>query len=99
MVQTLNHCDKTLSRSHSNYLAQISIEITQASNRTSEVVMRMTALASIVLPLNIITGLWGMNVPVPGQDTEGLGGFFTIVGSMVLVALVTLLVVKKLKLV
>ncbi|KAJ3406284.1 CorA metal ion transporter [Chytridiales sp. JEL 0842] len=99
MLQTLNHADKTLSRSHSNYLAQISIEITQASNRTSEVVLRMTALASIVLPLNIITGLWGMNVKVPGQGQDDLIGFSTIVGSMALIALITFLIVKKLKLV
>ena len=56
MVQNLNHYEQTLARSHSNYLAQISIEITQASNRTSDVAMRMTALASLLLPLNLITG-------------------------------------------
>ncbi|KAJ3067978.1 CorA metal ion transporter, partial [Podochytrium sp. JEL0797] len=78
MVQNLNHCEKTLTRSHSNYLAQISIEITQASNRTNDVVMRMTALASILVPLNIITGLWGMNVKVPGEEGESLVWFFGI---------------------
>jgi magnesium transporter len=38
MSQNLVHYEKTLARSHSNYLAQISIELTQASNRTSDVV-------------------------------------------------------------
>ena len=57
MNQNAVHYEKTLARSHSNYLAQISIEITQASNRTSDVVMRMTALASILVPLNVITGI------------------------------------------
>ena len=56
MLQNLSHCEKTLARAHSNYLAQISIEITQASNRTSDVVMRMTALGGILIPLNVITG-------------------------------------------
>ncbi|KAJ1559788.1 CorA metal ion transporter, partial [Cladochytrium tenue] len=55
MLQSLQHFDGALGRAHSNYLAQISIEITQASNRTNDVVMRMTALASILVPLNIIT--------------------------------------------
>ncbi|KXS22122.1 hypothetical protein M427DRAFT_92830 [Gonapodya prolifera JEL478] len=61
-MQNLDHHEKTLARSHSNYLAQISIEITQSSNKTNDVVMKMTALASILVPLNIVTGLWGMNV-------------------------------------
>lgn len=67
MMQNLNHYEKSLARSHSNYLAQISIDITQASNRTSDTVMRMTLLASILVPLNVITGLFGMNVRVPGK--------------------------------
>ncbi|KAI9006136.1 cora-like Mg2+ transporter protein-domain-containing protein [Gaertneriomyces semiglobifer] len=86
MVQNLSHYEKTLARSHSNYLAQISIEITQASNRTNDVVMRMTALASILLPMNLITGLWGMNVWVPGQDVENLSWFIGIVCMLALFA-------------
>ncbi|KAJ3017706.1 UNVERIFIED_CONTAM: CorA metal ion transporter [Siphonaria sp. JEL0065] len=95
MVQNLNHCEKTLTRSHSNYLAQISIEITQASNRTNDVVMRMTALASILVPLNIITGLFGMNVKVPGEEGESLTWFFTIVFCMVVVAWISFLIMRK----
>ncbi|KAJ3347139.1 CorA metal ion transporter [Kappamyces sp. JEL0680] len=60
MMQNLGHYEQSLARSHSNYLAQISIDITQASNRTSDTVMRMTLLASILVPLNVITGLFGM---------------------------------------
>ena len=99
MTQNLSHYEKTLARSHSNYLAQISIEITQASNRTNDVVMRMTALASILVPLNVITGLWGMNVQVPGQDIEGLGPFFVIVMCMLIFAVSTFYVVKRANLV
>ncbi|KAJ3318576.1 CorA metal ion transporter, partial [Blyttiomyces sp. JEL0837] len=99
MLQTLNHCEKTLARSHSNYLAQISIEITQSSNRTSDVVMRMTALASILIPLNVITGLWGMNVRVPGEDGESLLWFFGIVTAMAIIAFTTFIVVRRYKLV
>jgi magnesium transporter len=54
--------DATLARCHSLYLAQISIEITQASNRGNELSTKMTVLASILVPLNIITGLWGIAV-------------------------------------
>lgn len=78
MVQTLANADTTLTRSHSNYLAQINIEITQTSTRTNEVVAKLTALAAILVPLNIVTGLWGMNVNVPGKDQDGLVWFCAI---------------------
>ncbi|KAJ3178002.1 CorA metal ion transporter [Irineochytrium annulatum] len=99
MVQNLNHFERILTNAHSNYLAQISIEITQSSNRTSVVVMRMTALASILIPLNVITGLWGMNVRVPGQDDDTLMWFCVIVTCMGFIALVSYSIVRRWKLV
>ena len=63
MVQTLTHAYATLDRCHSNYLAQINIDITQSANRTNDVVARLTALASIIVPLNLVTGLWGSLFP------------------------------------
>lgn len=99
MVQNLTHYEKTLSRSHSNYLAQISIEITKASNKTNDVVMKMTALASILLPLNVITGLFGMNVRVPGQDVDNYGWFIGIIFVMVIFSSVVLTLARKYKIV
>ncbi|KAI9207162.1 uncharacterized protein BJ171DRAFT_493792, partial [Polychytrium aggregatum] len=95
MHQNLNHYEKTLARCHSNYLAQISIEITQSSNRTSDVAMKMTALASILIPLNLITGLWGMNVKVPGQDEDSLVWFMGILAVMMVIASGTFYVIKR----
>ncbi|KAI9313038.1 hypothetical protein BX666DRAFT_1864815 [Dichotomocladium elegans] len=72
MVQALNHYEKISSRSHSNYLAQISIEMTQTNNEMNDVLSKLTALGSILVPMNLVTGLWGMNVLVPGQDQVSL---------------------------
>ncbi|CAH1761885.1 17440_t:CDS:2 [Entrophospora sp. SA101] len=84
MVQNLNHYEKILSRSHSNYLAQISIEMTQANNQINDILSRLTALGTILIPMNLVTGLWGMNVPVPGQESEGLRWFITILAGIIL---------------
>ena len=67
MTQSLNHYEKILSRSHSNYLAQISIEMTDANNQINDVLSKLTALGTVLIPMNLVTGLWGMNVHVPGQ--------------------------------
>ncbi|GAA5931327.1 magnesium transporter CorA family protein [Sporobolomyces koalae] len=81
-TQNLIHYEKILSRSHSNYLAQISIEMTDANNQINDVLSKLTALGTVLIPMNLVTGLWGMNVHVPGQDASGLGWFFGILGCL-----------------
>jgi len=95
MVQNLIHYEKLLSRSHSNYLAQINIEMTQVNNDTNDVLGRLTILGTIVLPMNIITGLWGMNVYVPGQEHDGLIWFYSITIGLVIFGLSSFLVTKR----
>ncbi|KAK9760820.1 CorA metal ion transporter [Basidiobolus ranarum] len=100
MLQSTNHYEKILSRSHANYLAQINIEITQTANRTNDVMAKMTLLASVTVPMNIITGLWGMNVKVPGQDDEdSLGWFYAIVVFMSLLGVFLVWMARKLGLI
>lgn len=86
MFQTLSHIDLTLNRCHSNYLAHINIEITQSFNRSNEAMNKLTAIASVTIPLNIITGLWGMNVKVPGQveDSDSYAWFIGLAVFMIL---------------
>ncbi len=86
MTQNLNHYEKILSRSHSNYLAQISIEMTDANNQINDVLSKLTALGTVIVPMNVITGLWGMNVNVPGQGVENLRWFASICSVMVVIA-------------
>ncbi|EPQ59199.1 cora-domain-containing protein [Gloeophyllum trabeum ATCC 11539] len=88
MTQNLNHYEKILSRSHSNYLAQISIEMTDANNQINDVLSKLTALGTVLIPMNLVTGLWGMNVHVPGQDVPGYAWFLSIIGALVAFAVV-----------
>lgn len=71
MTANLSHYEKILARSHANYLAQINIRMNERQEQTADVLGKLTVLGTIVLPMNIITGLWGMNVWVPGQEYEG----------------------------
>ena len=49
----------------------------ERQEQTADVLGRLTVLGTIVLPMNIITGLWGMNVLVPGQDIDNLNWFWS----------------------
>jgi magnesium transporter len=97
MKQDLNVFEKSLARSHSNYLAQINIEITQVANRGNELVMKLTILASIMYPMNVIAGMWGMNVHVPGQlgTEEGHVWFFSLLVLMIATSALTLVFIHR----
>jgi len=85
MMSNLGHFEKMLSRSHANYLAQLSVDHMAQGNRANKVLSKITLIATVLVPLNMISGLFGMNVPVPGRETAGLQWFFGIVGFMLAV--------------
>ncbi|KAL8292729.1 hypothetical protein RQP46_001341 [Phenoliferia psychrophenolica] len=104
-AQNLAYSEKVLSRSHGNYLAQISIEMAGTNNRVQNFLIKLTVFGTILFPMNIITGLWGMNVRVPGRpskqdgtDIPGLDNvkwFFGIVGGLCAIALTGVWVTQK----
>lgn len=95
MHQNLSVCEKLFSRSHSNYLTKLQVESITSNNRITKVLGRITVIGTILVPLNLVTGLWGMNVPVPGRETTDLGWFFGIVGFIVgLVIVLTLIATR-----
>lgn len=90
MMSNLGHFEKMLSRSHSNYLAQLSVGAIAQGNRANEVLSKITLAATILVPMNLICGLFGMNVNVPGKNSEGLGWFFGIIGVIAAIVVVSL---------
>ena len=77
MTSNLSHYETLLSRAHSNYLAQINIRMNERQEQTADVLGKLTVLGTIVLPMNIVTGMWGMNVMVPGQNIDNLIWFWS----------------------
>ena len=90
MTSNLGHFEKMLSRSHSNYLAQLNVSGIAQGNKTNEVLSKITLAATILVPLNLISGVFGMNVPVPGKNSTGLGWFFGIIGVIFAIVAVSL---------
>ncbi len=41
-----------------------------ASNRTNEVVRILTIIATIMLPVTVVASIFGMNIPLPFQDSD-----------------------------
>ncbi|KAJ9603808.1 hypothetical protein H2200_011994 [Cladophialophora chaetospira] len=97
MMSNLGHVEKMLSRSHANYLAQLNVDNILKGNHTNKNLAKITVLATILVPLNLITGLFGMNVDVPGKDTEGLYWFFGILGGIGLFVVTCLFIARKMR--
>lgn len=99
MMSNLTHFEKMLSRSHSNYLAQLNVSNIMLGNHVNNILSKVTLIASLLVPMNLICGLWGMNVPVPGKDSDGLGWFFGIVGFIGFMLVSTTVIARYYKLV
>ncbi|RLV90066.1 Magnesium transporter ALR2 [Spathaspora sp. JA1] len=83
MFQNLLAYEKIFSRSHANYLAQLQVESFNSNTKISEMFSKVTLIGTMLVPLNLITGLFGMNVEVPGRDVNNLAWFFGIVGVII----------------
>jgi magnesium transporter len=97
MMTSLAHFEKMLSRSHSNYLAQLSIDNITQGNQANKVLSKITLLASILVPLNLVCGMFGMNVQVPWREVNNLAPFFGIFGILVLFVVISLVVARRLR--
>jgi magnesium transporter len=95
MTGNLSHYENLLSRAHSNYLAQINIRMNERQEKTSDILGKLTVLGTIVLPMNVVTGIWGMNCLVPGQDIENLNWFWCITGGLIGFGLLCYFIAKR----
>ncbi|KAI9314292.1 hypothetical protein BX666DRAFT_1862786, partial [Dichotomocladium elegans] len=82
MVQNVNHYNRILGRAHTNYLAQVNVELTKTYSITNMVMNRLTFLATVFIPLTVLCGLFGMNVDVPGKYITDTSYFFWVCGGI-----------------
>ena len=107
MLQKLEFGREMLASLHSSYMTRISVEVAATSNRINKTMKKLTSVATIILPMTLVTGLFGMNVTVPGQTSGAYGanpefsvftGFFTILLCMAIFSMLLICVFRKKKL-
>lgn len=94
MFQSLLSYEKIFSRSHSNYLAQLQVESFYTNIQVTDMLSKVTILGTILVPMNLITGLFGMNVKVPGGNQHNLGWFGGIIGVIFFIIFTSLISVS-----
>ena len=65
------------------------------SNRLNQVMKVLTVMSTIFLPLTVLTGMWGMNVPLPDFPGGEATQFWWVVGVMVVISAVMLAVFRR----
>lgn len=93
MMSNLSHYEKMLGRAHGNHLSQITLAQIEQGGHANALLGKITVFATILVPLNLIAGLFGMNVKVPGEQQGGW--WFGIVGAMLGFTLVCVILAKK----
>lgn len=64
--------------------------LSSISNRLNEIMRVLTVMSTIFLPLTVLTGMWGMNVPLPhfpgGEDSQfwWVGGIMLAISGVML---------------
>jgi magnesium transporter len=60
--------------------------LSNQSNRLNQVMKVLTVIATIFMPLTVISGLWGMNVPLPAMPGGAAAQFWWVVAFMALIS-------------
>jgi len=64
-----------------------------ASEKTNAIMKTLTIFTAVLLPLSVISGIYGMNFDFPEKQIPG--GYFIVLGLMAAVVLTLLLVFKR----
>ena len=82
-----------------NYHIIIEDNTEKANVKLNHVIKVLTVLTTIYAPMNIIPGLFGMNVKVPfvGSEVDNLQPFFFICFSLLILLIVQMFIFRKLK--
>lgn len=69
--------------------------LSTVSNRLNVVVKVLTVMSTIFLPLTVLTGMWGMNIPLPTFPGGDAAQFWWVGGVMVAIAAVMLALFRR----
>ncbi|KAL0482438.1 metal ion transporter [Acrasis kona] len=95
-IESLDHSREALVNTQTNYMSKMQIDLSRETSDGSQYMGKIAVLATILAPNMLITGLFGMNVTVPGGwDPMGTTWWWGIVGFMFISTMILMLLVRK----
>jgi magnesium transporter len=80
---------------HDRITGILEAHLSNVSNRLNEVMKVLTVVSTIILPLTLLAGLWGMNVELPQFPGSDRAQFWWVFGIMTAVVVVMLVVFRR----
>jgi magnesium transporter len=71
--------------------------LSAVSNRTNDIMRFLTLFSTIMMPLTVLTGVYGMNVPLPTIGGSEAIEFWWIIGMMTVVTAVLYVIFRRLR--
>ncbi len=96
-LRNLDVANGTLEQLGSVYLGRISLEVNSQSSDASDSMRRFNAIATVMIPLLFLQGVFSMNIGVPGKGVDNLRWWWSINAACVLLCVVVLVVLKRIK--
>ena len=94
VIDNLIRINESLQSSNDQITAIISERNTILSSNMNDIMKVLTIIATIMMPLTLITGVYGMNLPfLPGGHSKE--SFYLIMGLMLVISIVMLLYFKR----
>ena len=72
-------------------------QLSTTSNRLNQVMKLLTVMATVFMPLTVLTGLYGMNVPLPHLPGGEAAQFWWLSGAMALVIIAMLAAFRRMR--
>jgi magnesium transporter len=73
----------------------LEVNLSSISNRLNMVMKVLTVMSTIFLPLTVLTGMWGMNVPLPRFPGGEAAQFWWILALMLTISIAMLIAFRK----
>jgi len=102
MEQKLKLSRTLLTELSTTYMAKVNIELAEASQRVNLTMRKFGTYGALLMPLTLISGIFGMNVQLPGMigfpnTPDGYGWFIGIMLMMVTIILFLLIFFRSMK--
>ncbi|KAJ5948018.1 hypothetical protein N7466_001033 [Penicillium verhagenii] len=83
MMSNLTSAEQMLSRSQSKYLARLDLDSTCMRNQIANTLNRVTVIGTIMVVGQVVSGSFGQNVNVPGENVTNTHWWFGILSFIV----------------
>ena len=80
---------------HDRITGVLEAHLSSVNNRLNQVMKVLTVVATVFMPLTLLSGIWGMNVDLPRFPGGDAAQFWWIVGAMVALAALMLAVFRR----